>query len=59
MVYKSKNIEVSEIINPNIISGFDFSVFFLLEIFWNEDEFLSLSLLIRLEKGLVTLKNKN
>jgi len=42
---------------PNIINGFDFSLSFLTFIS-DEDTFLSLSLLIRFEKGLFTLKNK-
>ena len=58
IVYKSKNIDENEIIKPIIINGFDFSVTFLSEILVDEDVFLSLSLLIRFEKGLFTLKNK-
>ena len=56
IVKRSKNIEVSDSINPNIINDFDFSLFFL-SFFLIEDELLSLFLLIKFEKGLVTLKN--
>ena len=56
MVYRSKNIEDSETIVPNIIKGFDFSLSFLLELFLDKDVFLSL--LIIFEKGFFTLKNK-
>ena len=56
IVYKSKNIEDSETIVPNIINGFDFSLSFFLGILLDKDEFLSL--LIIFEKGLFTSKNK-
>ena len=38
---KSKNIEVIEIINPNIINGLDFSLTLSSRIFLDEDNFLS------------------
>ena len=56
MVYRSKNIEDSETIIPNIINGFDFSLSFFFKKGLDKDVFLSLSLLIREEKGLFTLK---
>ena len=48
----------NEIIKPNIIIGFDFSLTFLRGTLLDEDEFLSLSFLRRFEKILLTLKNK-
>ena len=51
-------MEDSEIIIPNIINGFDFSLSFFSENFLNKDLSLSLSLLIRFENGLFTLKSK-
>jgi len=55
MVNKSRNIEVKEIIKPNIINGLDlaFSSFF--SSFFEEGKFLSFFLKIRLEKGLITI----
>jgi len=55
-VNSSKKIEDNEIIKPNIINGFDFSLTFSLGIFLEKDIFLSLSLslLMRFEKGLLT-----
>tara|TARA_B100000945_G_scaffold270723_1_gene232145 strand:- start:316 stop:486 length:171 start_codon:yes stop_codon:yes gene_type:complete len=53
-VNSSKKIEDNEIIKPNIINGFDFSLTFSLGMFLEKDIFLSLFLLIRFEKGLFT-----
>ena len=50
----SKNIEVIEIKKPNIINGLDFSLALSLGIFLIDRNSLSLFLLRRLEKGLVT-----
>ena len=57
IVYKSKNIEDSEIIVPNIINGFDFSLSNFLEIFLDKDVFLSLFIIF--EKGFFTLKTNS
>ena len=54
IVNKSKNIELIEIINPNIINDLDFSLSFSSGIFLEEDNFLSFFILKRLEKGLLT-----
>ena len=54
----NKKMYDNEIIKPIIINGFDFSLTFLLGIFADEDVFLSLSLLRRFEKILLTLINK-
>ncbi len=43
---------------PDIINSFDFLGTCLAEILIDEDEFISLSLLRRFEKNLLTLKNK-
>ena len=56
IVKRSKNIDDNEIIKPNIINGFDFSLTFFTLILLDEDAFLSL--FKRFEKGLFTLKNK-
>lgn len=58
IVYRSKNIDINETAAPNIINGFDFSFSFFTGNFLDKDVFLSLSLLIRFEKGLFTFKNK-
>ena len=58
MVNKSKKIEVSEIIKPNIINGFDLSLTCLKGTSIDEEVLLSLSLFRRLEKSLLTFKNK-
>ena len=54
MVYKSKKMEVNEMIKPNIINGLDltFSSFFGLIL---EDAKFTSLLEIRLEKGLITI----
>tara|TARA_S200000501_G_scaffold376358_2_gene431079 strand:+ start:512 stop:694 length:183 start_codon:yes stop_codon:yes gene_type:complete len=58
MVKSSKKIDDNEIIKPKIINGFDFSVTFLKGVLVDKDVFLSLSLslLRRFEKSLLTLK---
>ena len=58
IVKSSRNIDDNEIIKPNIINGLDFSLTCLTGIFLDKDKFLSLSLLRRFEKSLLTLKNK-
>ena len=55
MVNKSKNMEVNEMIKPNIINGLDLTFSSFLSLFFEEVEFLSFFLLIRLEKGLITI----
>ena len=56
MVNKSKKMEVIEIIKPNIISGLDFSFSSCLDLLFEENTFLSFFLLMRLGKGLITIK---
>ena len=56
MVNKSKKIEVNEITKPNIINGFDLAFSSCLSLFFEEEAFLSFFLLIRLGKGLITIK---
>ena len=56
MVNKSKKMEVNEMIKPNIINGLDLTFSSLLSLFFEEGEFLSFFLLIRLGKGLITIK---
>ena len=55
MVNNNKNMEVNEIINPNIISGLDFTFSSLLSFPFEEDKLLSFFLYLRLEKGLITI----
>ena len=55
MVNKSKKMEVNEMINPNIINGLDLTFSSFLSLLFEEDKFLSFFLLIRLEKGLITI----
>ena len=55
MVNKSKKMEVNEMIKPNIINGLDLTFSSFLSLFFEEVEFLSFFLLIRLEKGLITI----
>ena len=57
IVYKSKKIDDNEITKPNIIIGLDFSLSLLTGLLFDKDIFLSLSLLTRVEKSLLTLKN--
>ena len=54
MVNKSKNIEVNEMIKPNIINGLDLTFSFSLGLFLEDDRLLSF-LERRLEKGLITI----
>ena len=55
MVNKSKKMEVNEMIKPNIINGLDLTFSSFLSLFFEEEKFLSFFLLIRLEKGLITI----
>jgi len=41
MVNKSKNIEVNEMIKPNIINGLDFTFSSFISLFFEEGKFLS------------------
>lgn len=41
MVYKSKKMEVNEMIKPNIINGLDLTFSSLLSLFLEEEKFLS------------------
>ena len=54
MVNKSKNMEVNEVINPNIISGLDLTFFSSLGLFLEDTKLLFL-LERRLGKGLITI----
>ena len=54
MVNKSKNIEVNEMIKPNIINGLDFTFSSSLELFL-EDTNLPFFLERRFGKGLITI----
>ena len=56
IVKRSRNIDDIEIRKPNIIIGFDRSLTCLKGPLIDEEVFLSLSLLMRLKKGLLTLK---
>ena len=58
IVKSRRNIDDNEIIKPNIIKGLDFSLTCLTGILLDKDIFLSLSLslLKRFEKSLLTLK---
>ena len=55
MVNKSKNIEVNEMIKPNIINGLDLTFSSSLGLFLEDSELLSF-LERRLGKGLITIK---
>ena len=55
MVNKSKKMEVNERIKPNIINGLDLMFSSFLSSLFEEEKFLSFFLLIRLEKGLITI----
>ena len=55
MVNRSKKMEVNEMTKPNIINGLDLTFSSFLSLFFEEVEFLSFFLLIRLEKGLITI----
>ena len=54
MVNKSKNMEVNEMTNPNIINGLDLTFFSSLGLFL-EDTKLPFLFERRLEKGLITI----
>ena len=58
MVNKSKNIEVNEIIKPNIINGLDLTFSSSLGLFLEDARLLSL-LERRLEKGLITINMRS
>ena len=58
MVNKSKNIEVSETIMPNIINGVDLTFSSSLGLFLEDAKLLSL-LERRLEKGLITINMRS
>ena len=55
---KSKKMEVNEMIKPNIIKGLDLTLSSFLSLFFEEGKFLTFFLLIRLGKGLITIKIK-
>ena len=59
IVNKSKNMEVNEMIKPNIINGLDLTLSSCLGLLFEEDKFLSFVLLIRLGKGLITINLKS
>ena len=54
MVNKSKNIEVNEMIKPNIINGLDLTFSFSMELFLEDTKFLFL-LERRFGNGLITV----
>ena len=54
MVNKSKNMEVNEMIKPNIINGLDLTCSSSLRLFLEDTNFLFL-LEIRFGKGLITI----
>jgi len=56
MVNNSKKMEVNEMIKPNIISGLDLTFSSFLSLLFEDDGFLSLFLLIRFGKSLITIK---
>ena len=56
MVNKSKNMEVIEMRKPDIINGLDLTFSSFLSSLFEEDGFLSIFLLIRLGKSLITIK---
>ena len=56
MVNKSKKMEVNEMIKPNIINGLDLTFSSFLGLLFEKETFLSFFLLIRLGKGLITIK---
>jgi len=58
MVNKSKNIEVNEMMKPNIINGLDLTFFSSLGLFLEDAKLLSL-LERRLEKGLITINMRS
>ena len=58
MVNKSKNIEVNEMIKPNIINGLDLTFSSSLGLFLEDAKLVSL-LERRLEKGLITINMRS
>ncbi len=58
MVNKSKNMEVKEMIKPNIINGLDLTFSSSLGLFLEDARLLSL-LERRLEKGLITINMRS
>ena len=58
MVNKSKNMEVNEMIKPNIINGLDFTFTSSLGLFLEDIKFLFL-LERRLGKGLITINMRS
>jgi len=58
MVNKSKNIEVNEMIKPNIINGLDLTFFSSMGLFLEDAKLVSL-LKRRLEKGLITINMRS
>ena len=55
MVYKSKKIEVNEMIKPNIINGLDLTFSSFLSLLFEEGKFLAFFFRNKLEKGLITI----
>ena len=55
MVNKSKNMEVNEMMKPNMINGLDFKFSSCLSLLFAEAKFLSFFLKIGLGKGLITI----
>ena len=58
MVNRSKNIEVNETINPNIIRGLDLVFSSIFSLFFEEEKFLSFFLFSSLGNGLITINFK-
>ena len=58
MVNKSKKMDVNEMIKPNIINGLDLTLSSCVSLLSVDDKFLSFFFLIRLGKGLITIKLK-
>ena len=56
MVNKSKKMELNEMMKPNIISVLDLTFSSFLGLLFEKETFLSFFLLIRLGKGLITIK---
>ena len=56
MVNKSKKIELNEMMKPNIISVLDLTFSSFLGLLFEKETVLSFFLLIRLGKGLITIK---
>ncbi len=56
MVNKSKKMELNEMMIPNIISVLDLTFSSFLGLLFEKEPFLSFFFLIRLGKGLITIK---